>query len=55
MSRKYRDVDVNSQVTGDYRHYRGEKITNDKPSKLQKNILHSPIVTIQVFLHARMK
>lgn len=51
MSLKYRDVDVNSQVTDYYQ----IKITNDKPSKLQKNILHKSIVTIQVFLHARMK
>ncbi len=35
MSRKYHNVDVNSQVTDDY-HIIRKKMTNDKPSKLQK-------------------
>ncbi len=42
MSRKYRNVDVNSQVTDDYRHYLKKKFTNDKPSKLQKIFYTAP-------------
>ncbi len=57
MSCKYRDLDVNSQVKDDYRFYREKKKkTNDKPSKLQKKkFFYMTSVTIQVFLHARMK
>ncbi len=55
MSRKYRNVDVNSQVTDDYRHYRGEKLQMINLVSCKKGFTQPHSLTIHVFLHARVE